>query len=94
MVVGATYPDELRSVAQLCAAKQVPLLIPGVGRQGGSAAGAASILRKAGYELALCRINSSSAICYAFEKEKTKDYAGAAVRALRALNEELLPYLG
>jgi orotidine-5'-phosphate decarboxylase len=34
LVVGATYPEELRRIRQLC--PQMPLLIPGLGAQGGT----------------------------------------------------------
>ena len=33
LVVGATYPEELKSIRQLC--PKMPLLIPGIGAQGG-----------------------------------------------------------
>jgi len=38
LVVGATYPEELKSVRQLC--PDMPLLIPGIGPQGGDMASA------------------------------------------------------
>jgi orotidine-5'-phosphate decarboxylase len=34
LVVGATYPDELRRVREICAT--MPILVPGIGAQGGS----------------------------------------------------------
>lgn len=88
-VFGATYPSELKEVAPFFAAHGTPLLIPGVGSQGGSAQEVVRILKEADYDLTLCRINSSSGITYAYENEKTDDYAGAAVRALKRLNEEI-----
>ncbi len=90
-VVGATYPDELSRIARLFASsgKEIPLLIPGVGAQGASAEKTVRALRDAGYDLSLCRINSSSGIMYAYEKEGTGDYGAAAVRALRRLNDEI-----
>jgi orotidine-5'-phosphate decarboxylase len=33
LVVGATYPDELKEIRKLC--PDMPLLIPGIGAQGG-----------------------------------------------------------
>jgi orotidine-5'-phosphate decarboxylase len=33
LVVGATYPDELKAIRQIC--PEMPLLIPGIGAQGG-----------------------------------------------------------
>jgi orotidine-5'-phosphate decarboxylase len=90
-VVGATYPAELEQISSYFAhsKKEVPLLIPGVGSQGGSAAEVVAALTKAGNDLALHRINSSSGIIFAYEKEKTDDYAGAAVKAIKRLNDEI-----
>ncbi|MBI4150190.1 orotidine-5'-phosphate decarboxylase [Candidatus Woesearchaeota archaeon] len=86
-VIGATYPKELEQLSEFFVAsgKAVPFLIPGVGKQGGSISEVVRILRKTNNELAIHRINASSAINYAYEKEKTDDFAGAAVKALRAM---------
>jgi orotidine-5'-phosphate decarboxylase len=61
LVVGATYPDELRSIRDL--APQLPLLIPGVGAQGGDVFEAID----AGWTAPDGRliVNSSRAILYA-----------------------------
>ncbi len=90
-VVGATSPKEMESLCSLYAEKgaRIPLLIPGVGAQGGSAEEVTAILKKTGMPLELQRINSSSGINFAFEKEKTDDFAGAAVRAIKELNKEI-----
>ena len=88
-VVGATSIAELQQLAEYFASKKVPLLIPGVGKQGGSAQEVVKILQDSGSELALHRINSSREINYAFEAEKTEDYAGAAVRAIQKMNKEI-----
>lgn len=90
-VVGATSIQELGEVAGFfrSSGKDVPLLVPGVGSQGGSAAEVAACLSSAGYELGVCRINSSSSVSYAFERFKTEDYAGAALRAVKELNGEV-----
>jgi orotidine-5'-phosphate decarboxylase len=95
LVVGATYPAELARVRAI--APQLPLLVPGVGAQGGDiqalleaeaagAAGAAGAAQAApaGPRGALV-INSSRAILYAGSGE---DYAAAArVAALRTRDE-------
>jgi len=47
------------------------------------------MLRQSGSDIALQRINSSREINYAFEKEQTEDFAGAAVKALKSLNSEI-----
>lgn len=69
-VVGATSLDELRKLAKIYAAAGcVPLLIPGVGSQGGSAGEVISALKDAGYDLTLVRINSSSGLTFPWKKE-------------------------
>jgi orotidine-5'-phosphate decarboxylase len=76
LVVGATYPAEIERVRAL--APTVPLLIPGVGAQGGDAVATV----RAGWRAdAPIVVNSSRAICYASAGE---DFAEAARReALR-----------
>lgn len=92
-VVGATSLKELESIASFFVAseRRVPILVPGVGAQGASAESVAEILRKTGYGVCIARINSSSGINYAFEKEKTSDYAEAAAREVMKLNREIGP---
>ncbi len=89
-VVGATSTAELKAVAEFFAAsgKTIPLLIPGVGAQGGSAKEAAEILKRIG-DIKMHRINSSSGINYAYKKQETDDYAGAAMKAVKELNDEI-----
>ena len=61
LVVGATYPDELRAVR--VAVGDLPLLVPGIGAQGGDVeATVAAGCDSAGYGMV---INSSRAILYA-----------------------------
>ncbi len=70
LVVGATYPAEIERVRAL--APTVPLLIPGVGAQGGDAVATV----RAGWRVdAPIVVNSSRAICYASDKD---DFAAAA----------------
>ena len=90
-VVGATYPAELEQISNFFvhSRREVSFLIPGVGSQGGPAAEVADVLRKTNNELAIHRINSSSGIIFAHEKEKSTDYAGEAVKAIKRLNEEI-----
>ena len=72
LVVGATYPAEIERVRQV--APTVPLLIPGVGAQGGDAAATV----KAGWRTdAPIVVNSSRAILYASSSD---DFADAARR--------------
>lgn len=65
-VVGATHPEELSRLARRYAAASVPvpLLIPGVGSQGGSAPEVMRLLSEASYDLSIVRINCSSALTH------------------------------
>ncbi len=89
-VVGATSVNELSTLAKFFAesGKTVPMLIPGVGTQGGSAKEVADALKKFG-EIKMHRINSSSGISYAYKKQGTTDYAGAAAKEVKKLNGEI-----
>lgn len=69
-VVGATNLKEFRDIASLFAPYSIPLLIPGVGSQGGSAKDVIAILKDVGYPLEVCRINSSSALSHPWAKKK------------------------
>ncbi|MDH4374998.1 MAG: orotidine-5'-phosphate decarboxylase [Ramlibacter sp.] len=72
LVVGATYPAEIERVRQI--APTVPLLIPGVGAQGGDAVATV----KAGWRAdAPIVVNSSRAVLYASSGD---DFADAARR--------------
>lgn len=78
LVVGATYPKELARVREL--APDLPLLVPGVGAQGGDLDAVLAAGRAAdGYGLL---INSSRGIIYAGTGE---DFAEAAAEAARSL---------
>ncbi|NLZ77027.1 MAG: orotidine-5'-phosphate decarboxylase [Spirochaetales bacterium] len=72
-VVGATNPAELKAIARIYADHSVPLLIPGVGSQGGSATGVLTILREADYPLPLVRINSSSSLTHPWKQGPAPD---------------------
>jgi len=61
-VAGATSPEGLVSLSRFFAPKNIPLLLPGVGAQGGSVSETLSVLRASGYDIRLARVNSSSAI--------------------------------
>ena len=81
LVVGATYPAEIERVRQL--APTVPLLIPGVGAQGGDAAATVKAGLRADAPIV---VNSSRAICYASGGE---DFAAAARRVAEQTRELL-----
>jgi len=72
LVVGATYPQEIARVRAL--APTLPLLIPGVGAQGGDAD---ATVKAAWAGAGSCVINSSRAILYASDGA---DFADAARR--------------
>ena len=86
LVVGATYPGEIARVREL--APTLPLLIPGIGAQGGDAAATV----RAGWRQAAGRttgpviVSSSRAILYAGADQ---DFATAARRAAQAARQEL-----
>ena len=80
LVTGATYPDELARVRQT--APSLPLLIPGIGAQGGDLQAS---VRAAG-STAPMLINASRSILYAGAE---RDFAAAAARAAAALHAEI-----
>ena len=84
LVVGATYPAEIERVRQL--APTVPLLIPGVGAQGGDAVATvrAGYRSAAGETTAPIVVNSSRAILYASGGNDYIQAARAAAQATRA----------
>ncbi len=92
LVVGATYPEELRRVRQLC--PEMPLLIPGIGAQGGDPASAVRYGVDARGEKAI--ISSSRQIIYAYPGEGGKggDFAAAARGAALKLRDEINHYRG
>ena len=92
-VVGATYLEELEEISRFFveSKKEIPLLIPGVGSQGGSAKEVVEVLIKTKNDILIHRINSSSGINYAYIEKNTSDYATAAVDALETLNQDIGP---
>jgi orotidine-5'-phosphate decarboxylase len=86
LVVGATYPEELKNIRQ--AHPDLVILIPGVGAQGGD-------LRQAvHFGIDINRrgilVNSSRQIIYA---SNGADFALAARKAARALRDEINKHL-
>ncbi|MEW6278872.1 MAG: orotidine-5'-phosphate decarboxylase [Candidatus Eremiobacterota bacterium] len=75
-VMGATGPAELAEFARSLGDCEFPLLIPGVGSQGGDAAAVMQAL--SGTDERLARVNVSSAILYAADPvEAARAYAGS-----------------
>ncbi len=88
-VVGATNMGELKNIASLFARHSVPLLIPGVGSQGGSAPSVMTALREVGYPVKLVRINSSSALTHPWKKgDAPEDWLEMCEASLRKLLKE------
>lgn len=94
-VFGATHPGQLRDLSSLVVSywsTLLPLLIPGVGSQGGSASDVADVLRRAEYPLNLVRINSSSGITHPWAKKKESapaHFAAVCVDEIVKLNEQI-----
>lgn len=91
LVVGATYPAEIERVRQI--APSLPLLIPGVGAQGGDAQatvkagwrGAAPASGRDGTSSGPIVVNSSRAILYASSGDDFAQAARAAAQSTRAV---------
>jgi len=86
LVVGATYPEELKLIRQ--AHPDLPLLIPGVGAQGGELK--LAVAYGVGRDGDRAIINSSRGIIYA---SRGKDFAEAARKAALSLRDEINRYL-
>ena len=86
LVVGATYPAEIARVREL--APTLPLLIPGVGAQGGDAAATVRAGWRAqdGRTTGPIAVNSSRAVLYASAGD---DFAEAARRVADATRQQL-----
>jgi orotidine-5'-phosphate decarboxylase len=83
LVVGATYPEEMRAI-RADVPTSMPILIPGIGAQGGDLAAAVAANREAGSDAFL--IAASRSIIYASDGA---DFAEAARSAAEALDAEI-----
>jgi orotidine-5'-phosphate decarboxylase len=79
LVVGATYPQEMRAVRALC--PDLPILVPGIGAQGGDLEATVPLAVDARGERAM--ISASRAILYAGSGASYAVAAGEAARTLR-----------
>ncbi len=86
LVIGATYPDELRLIR--ASHPNMPILIPGIGAQGGDLALAVRYGVDSQGEMAI--INSSRQVIYA---SRGKNFAKAARRAASELREQINHHL-
>ncbi len=85
LVVGATYPDELKIIRRML--PDMPFLIPGIGAQGGDVA--VTINHGVSPQGDKAIINSSRQILYA---SKGRDFAQAARQAALSLRDEINKY--
>jgi orotidine-5'-phosphate decarboxylase len=85
LVVGATHPKELQPIRKLAPA--MPILIPGIGKQGGDLESAVRYGADKGGKLAI--INASRSILYA---SKGKDFATAARNEALQLRAQIQKY--
>jgi len=83
LVVGATYPEELRAIREDIP-PTMPILIPGAGTQGGDVAAVVVANREAGSDAFL--IAASRSIIYASPSE---DFAEAAYASAKSLDAEI-----
>lgn len=86
-VVGATWPQQARTLRAVMPGTL--FLVPGYGAQGGSAADAVAGRRPASAGHCGLLVNSSRQILGAWQHDGGEDWAGAARRALDAMNAEL-----
>jgi len=89
LVVGATFPEELAQVRAIVG--NMPLLVPGIGAQGGDVAATVQSGRSANGMGMM--INSSRAILYATPQEG-EDFAAAARRVAQETRDEINRYRG
>ena len=85
-VIGATQSDFAACIERLRQkGRSLPLLIPGIGAQGGSYTGTLRILASKKYGQEYVRINASSSISYAHERYSHVDFDEAADLAIDEL---------
>lgn len=87
LVVGATWPEQLREVREIVG--EVPFLVPGVGAQGGDVEAVVRNARTADGTGLI--VSSSRAILYA---SQGGDFAEAAADAARSLRDEINRHRG
>ncbi|SIQ12948.1 orotidine-5'-phosphate decarboxylase [Alkalispirochaeta americana] len=93
IVVGATALEELGEIVAYLASAPVPLLIPGVGKQGGSAEATLEVLRSVGYPLELVRVNASRGILFPWVPAEAprgrRERRDALAEAYRSMHQAL-----
>jgi len=89
IVVGATS-DSIKKIVNITNGKHVPMLIPGIGAQGGDLDMVCNAIRE---DFPIHRINASSSIAYAYEKQQNKTPVEAALNEANKLNETIRKYM-
>jgi orotidine-5'-phosphate decarboxylase len=89
LVVGATFPDEIAQVRAIVG--EMPLLIPGIGAQGGDLKATVKAGHIPGKPGAGMMINSSRAILYAQPKDN-EDFTQAAARVAKETRDAINQY--
>ncbi|MBO8468958.1 MAG: orotidine-5'-phosphate decarboxylase [Spirochaetes bacterium] len=88
-VVGATNMKELHDIASYYSDRDIPMLIPGVGSQGGSASDVMAALKDSGYPAELARINSSSGLTHPWKKGTApENWLSLVIDAVKSLIKE------
>ncbi|HEY0754572.1 MAG TPA: orotidine-5'-phosphate decarboxylase [Ktedonobacteraceae bacterium] len=82
LVVGATYPQEMRTVRALC--PDLPILVPGIGEQGGDLEAIVPLAVDIHGERAM--VSASRSILYA---DSSAQYAAGAAQMARALRDQI-----
>ena len=90
LVVGATFPEELAQVRAIVGS--MPLLVPGIGAQGGDIAATVAAGRSA--DGTGMMINSSRAILYAQPQHESETYIEAARRVACATRDAINSHRG
>lgn len=88
IVVGATS-DSIKKIVKITDGKNVPMLIPGIGAQGGDLDMVCESIKN---DIAIHRINASSSIAYAYQKQGGPA-PDAAVEEANKLNEIIRKYM-
>ena len=96
-VVGATSLSELEEITTYFSKSEIPLLIPGVGSQGGSAIDVTRVLKNNNYTLPLVRLNVSSGITHPWVKSGSSvpgNWKQLCIDNLARFNNEVNDYAG
>jgi len=90
-VIGATNLNELYDISKFLSPHQTPLLIPGVGGQGGTAEEVLFKLNMANYNMGVVRINNSSKLTHPWDTadKAPADWDDVVVQTLKKMNNTI-----